>query len=140
MRKDLKMMRSPKYERVFQKFIDGVIATIDVKYEDPKSVRKNNRGVDQYRAAAKTIADTFPDRIIEFAELLDHPEKEIRYVCALCLIEIMLVSNEDIKEKAISVIRDRYLGLQYQCDRSRIEWWASKHNVNLFDFEDHATN
>ena len=134
------MMRSLKYERFFQKFIDGVTATIDVKYEDPKSVRKNNRGVDKYRAAAKTIADTFPDRIIEFAELLDHPEEEIRYVCALCLIEIMLVSDEDIKEKAISVIRDRYLGLQYQFERSRIDWWASKHNVKLFDFEDPTTN
>ena len=130
------MTRSQKYERCLQKFIDGVIATIDVKYEDPKSVRRNNRGVDKYRAAAKTIADTLPDRIIDFAELLDYPKEEIRYVCALCLIEIMSVSDETIEEKAISVIRDRYSGLQYQFDRSRIEWWASKHGVELFDSED----
>ena len=130
------MTRSQKYESCLQKFIDGVSATIDVKYEDPKSVRQNNRGVDKYREAAKTIADTFPDRIIDFAELLDHPKEEIRYVCALCLIEIMSVSDETIKEKAISVIRDRYSGLQYQFDRSRIEWWASKHGVELFDSED----
>ena len=129
-------MRAPKYESCLQKFIDGVSATIDVKYEDPKSVRRNNRGVDKYRAAAKTIADTFPDRIIDFAELLDHPKEELRYVCALCLIEIISVSDETIKGKAISVIRDRYLGLQHQFDKSRIEWWASKHNVKLFDSED----
>ena len=130
------MMRLPKYESCLQKFIDGVSATIDVKYEDPKSVRRNNRGVDKYRAAAKTIADTFPDRIADFAELLDDPKEEMRYVCALCLIEIMSVSDETIEGKAISVIRDRYSGLQYQLDRSGIEWWASKHNVKLFDSKD----
>lgn len=130
------MKRTLKYENILQKFIDGVTATIGVKYEDPKSVRRNNRGVDKYKAAAKTIADTFPDKIINFAELLDHPEGEIRYVCALCLIEIMSVADENIKSKAISVIRERYFGLQHRFDRSRIEWWSSKHSVQLFDFED----
>ena len=122
------MMRPLKYERFFQKFIDGVTATIDVKYEDPKSVRKNNRGVDKYRAAAKTIADTFPDRIIEFAEQFQRGMTGIERFLQIMDSDIEIFDESDAKtmENPKGEIVFENVEFEYPDDHNQVF-----HNLNL---------
>ena len=92
------------FEYYRQRFLSGVQMTKDVDYGDKASVRKNNRGVDQYRKAAVTIREKYPDRIPEFALLLDHEDHKVQVACAVSLVELMNAASPH-REKALDIIR-----------------------------------
>ena len=77
------------YDQLIEQFINGVKCTIDVDYANKNSVKKNNKGVDQYRQAAKQINEQFPDQKDNFASLLNHPTNKVSVACAVCMIELM---------------------------------------------------
>ncbi len=120
-------MSTPKmYDQYLEIFIRGVMDTINIDYGDKASARKNNRGVDRYRKAAKDIGTFYPDRIEEFSELLLHDEAKIRICCAVCLVELMGCSV-DIKNQAVDHIE------QYRktCDGAEAmgwDWWLKKYS------------
>ena len=113
------------FEYYMGEFLEGYSNTLDVDYDRMESVRKNNRGVNIYRKAAQSIGKYYPDRVVEFARLLDSDNAKERQVCAICLIEFM---NPDAKtrEHALQIIRD---GALYGDYLSRYGWynWLEKH-------------
>ena len=98
-----------KYEKLLQQFISGVECTINVDYGNKASVKKNNKGTDQYRKAAKLINEQFVDnhKKEHFAKFLSHPTAEIRINCAVCMIELMDYS-EEWRMKALEIIKAEY--------------------------------
>ena len=95
------MYRKSTYENLFEKFLVGVEKTKNVDYLDRNSIRENNMGVDQYRKAAKKISELYPERVEDFASLLDSNDTKERICCAVCVLEFMSFSKE-IYEKAYS--------------------------------------
>ena len=118
------MLNEDKYEKQLQKFISGVECTINVNYDDKASVRKNNKGVDQYRKAAIFINEQLPDRKEDFAELLNHPLNEVKVCCALCIIELMDYS-ENWRQQALEVIKNDYPN-HPMFEKSMINIWLKK--------------
>ena len=117
-----------KYEKLLQKFINGVKCTIDVDYANKNSVKKNNKGVDQYRQAAKQINEQFPDQKDNFASLLNHPTNEVKVACAVCMIELMDY-NENWRNQALEVIKADYPS-KPRFEKSMINIWLKNHGFD----------
>ena len=102
----------------------GVRAHIDIEYDKPASVRKANRGTDKYRKAAQNIGLLFPEKIENFADLMNHKEEEIRVCAAVSIVELMPHSKNQL-DRAKSVILDR----MNHCQPAEImgwEWWMKQ--------------
>ena len=117
--------KPPTYEKLTERFIAGVMKTVNVDYGDPTSVRRNNRGVDGYRKAAGEIGDLYPHRMADFAALLTHEHHKIRLCAAICLVELM-PSPSDIREQALALI-DRHCQTADGADRMMMDRWMKKH-------------
>lgn len=121
-------MSTPKtYDQYVKLFISGVMDTINIDYGDKASVRKNNRGVDRYRKAAKDIGTFYPDRIEEFSELLLHDEAKIRICCAVCLVELMGCSA-DIKNQAVDHIKQHRKTCDGTAEAMGWDWWLKEYS------------
>ena len=98
------MMGKKEFEYCYNSFLQGVYDTRNVSYGSRKDVQRNNRGIEKYRDAAKCIGKYYPEKITEFAALLDDGNKDIRVACAVSVLTLM---NADAlsKEKALSIIR-----------------------------------
>ena len=77
------------YEYYLDRWYKGVEMQRTVDYGDPKSVRTFNRGSDVFRKAAKDIGDGYPERVKDFAELMDSKDDHIRLYAAISLAEYM---------------------------------------------------
>ncbi|MBO5511567.1 MAG: hypothetical protein J6B24_07535 [Clostridia bacterium] len=77
------------YEYNLERWHEGVEMQRTVDYGDPKSVRRFNRGSDVFRKAAKDIGNGYPERVKDFAELMDSEDKHIRLYAAISVAEYM---------------------------------------------------
>ncbi len=117
-----------KYEKLLQKFISGVECTVNVDYTDKISVKKNNKGVDQYRKAAKQINEQFPDQKDNFASLLNHPTNKVKVACAVCMIELMDYT-ENWRNQALEVIKADYPS-RPRFEKAMINIWLQNHGFD----------
>ena len=117
-----------KYEKLLQKFISGAECTVNVDYTDKISVKKNNKGVDQYRKAAKQINEQFPDQKDNFASLLNHPTNKVKVACAVCMIELMDYT-ENWRNQALEVIKADYPS-KPRFEKSMINIWLKNHGFD----------
>ena len=114
-----------KYEKLLQKFISGAECTVNVDNIDKTSVKKNNKGVDQYRQAAKQICERFPNQRDNFANLLNYPVNEVRVACAVCMIELMDY-DEKWRNQALEVIKADYPS-KPRFEKSMVNIWLKNH-------------
>ena len=92
------------YRYYYQRFLLGVSYTQNIDYGDKKAVNKNNYGVKMYRKAASMIGKLYPDRVADFAVLLENDDYDIRVASAVSILSLM--NTEDVyKEKALKIIR-----------------------------------
>ena len=99
------------FEYYLNEFLKGISWQEGVDYGNPLSVRKYNRGTDTYRKAAKNIYQNHPERIDDFAVLLDSDNNNIRLCCAVCLVEICHCSGP-LYKKCISIVKEELNGWQ----------------------------
>jgi len=118
-------MKKPSFDRLLERFINGVEKTVNVDYAKAGSVRRNNRGVDQYRKAAKEIDELYPERLDEFAQLLNDPSLRIRICCAVCLVDLTRCSSETY-EKAILTVEE-YVKSDDCTSKLGFGVWLSEH-------------
>lgn len=113
------------FEQLVAAFVEGVQKTQDVDYENRASVRRNNRGVEQYRLAIKEIDLLYLERIDELAELLNDSRPKIRLCCAVCLVELTRCS-EEIYQRAVSVV-EKYALTADAVDKRGFYIWLDEH-------------
>mgnify|MGYP002579345539 CR=1 FL=1 len=99
-------MSKKAFEEYVDDFLTGVLKTINVDYSKPAQVRENNKGTDMYRLSAKRINRYYPDRIKDFANLLNSDKPKVRLCCAVCLIELCDIS-QDLCQKALLIIQEK---------------------------------
>jgi len=92
------------FEWYYDRFLQGVLYTRDIDYGEKRDVRRNNRGVDMYRDAAKQIGIRYPERIPDFAVLLDHEQEDVRIACAVSVLTLMAASPP-YTAKAAEILR-----------------------------------
>ena len=126
--KDIMLSYKKTYDQLIEQFINGVKCTIDVDYANKNSVKKNNKGVDQYRQAAQEIAKFFPDKKEDFSRLLHHPINKVRLNCAVCMIELMNY-NEMFCLKALTVIKSEYFKKD-RVEKIMINLWLKDHGFD----------
>ncbi len=93
------------FDYYMQRFLLGLSYTKNIQYDDRESVNRNNRGVVMYRKAATSIGKYYPDRIGEFASLLNHEDRDTRIACAVCIGELMNADSET-RNRALRIIRE----------------------------------
>jgi len=97
--------KKKKFEYYYDQFLRGVLLTRNVEYGNRKDIQRNNRGVRNYRNAARCIGKFFPDKISTFAMLLDDEQKDIREASAVSVLTLM-DADKPAREKALAIIRD----------------------------------
>lgn len=118
------MQTNKSYDALVERFLDGIEKTKNINYGDKKSVRRNNAGVDRYRKAAKQIAELHPTRINDFALFLDSDDMAIRETCAICMIEMMPCSDDQLS-RAYSVVYEVYKSAD-NAKKMMIEIWVER--------------
>ena len=121
------MKRKPSYETLYNRFLAGIEKTKSVDYSDKASIRRNNAGVDQYREAAERIAELYRDRIDEFALLLNSNDVKERQCCAICMVEIMKVTDQKLK-LALGEIKNYYDSYADEAEKMIIDVWLKKYD------------
>lgn len=119
------IMKEVSFEQLLEQFIDGVEKTMNIDYAKASSVRRNNRGVDQYRKAAKDIDELYPERLDEFAQLLNAPSLKIRICCAVCLAGLTRCRRETY-DKAIFTVEE-YVKSDECTEKLGFGVWLSEH-------------
>ena len=99
-------MSRKTFEEYVDDFLIGISKTVHVDYSKPAQVRENNKGTDLYRSSAKRINRYYPDRIKDFANLLNSDSPKVRLCCAVCLIELCDIT-EDLCQKALLVVQEK---------------------------------
>ena len=113
------------YKYYYQSFLLGVSYTQNVDYGDKKAVNKNNYGVKMYRKVAAMIGQYYPEKVTEFADLIESPDQDLRVACAVCILSLM---NTDTvcKERALKLIQEMaYCGSSFE----KLVWtkWLNDH-------------
>ena len=93
------------FDYYLQRYQLGMSYTLDVEYDSPASVRRNNRGAGIYRKAAQAIGEHYPERIRDFSKELSNENQDARLATAVCILTLMN-APEDIRETAINMIRE----------------------------------
>ena len=119
------MQRKPSYETLIKRFVVGVEKTKNIDYLDRASIRRNNAGVDQYRKAAKQIGEVYPERVEDFAILLNSDDLRLRKCCAICMVELMNCSDEQY-DRAYSTVLELYLSCTDSLERLNTEYWLER--------------
>ena len=96
-----------KYDYLYyvEMFKEGVFATQNIDYGKPADVKKNNKGVKQYRRSVELINKHYPDRLFDFSTFLKSSDKKLKICCAVCLVELTDASIE-IKRNACNAIKE----------------------------------
>lgn len=113
-----------EYLYYYNRWFDGVRASLNPKYEDPKSVRRANHSSDVFRKAAADIGKYYPEKVICFAELLKHSEEEIRVHAAISIVQYMPHTKEQLAS-AKAIIKERML----TCSEASLRgwnWWLNQ--------------
>ncbi len=116
-----------KYGKLVHEFLDGVKMTVGTNYKNKGSVKKNDKGVLKYRAAASEIAKNYPERSADFEELLRHTSSEVRLAVAICLVEI-LPHTEEQKNHAVSVVKKYKEELADEDKIGGVSMWLTLHS------------
>ena len=93
------------YKYYYERYLLGVSFTRNVDYGDQKAVNRNNYGVKVYRKAASMIGKHYPERIGDFANLLNDDDYSLRITCAVSILSLMN-AEDAYKEKALEIIRE----------------------------------
>lgn len=120
------MKKTPSCEDLINRFIYGVEKTKNIDYADKNSVKKNNKGVDEYRKAAKQIGELYPEHIEDFSILLKSVDIKTRVCCAICMVELMTCSIEQ-QSRAFSVVNEYYNVYADSAEKMMIGVWLKKH-------------
>ena len=94
------------FEEYISDFLKGVAFTVDVDYANPASVRKSNRGVDFYRKSVALIDKHYPERIGEFAGLMESNLPKVSICCAVSLLDLTEHYTQSHEKRALEVITD----------------------------------
>ena len=119
------MQRKPSYETLCKRFIAGVDKTRTIDYLDRTSIRRNNAGVDQYRKAAKQIGELYPELIDDFAFLLNCDDLILRKCVAICMVDLMNLSDEQY-DRAYSTVYELYLSCTDRLEIIGTKYWLEK--------------
>lgn len=118
---------SKDYPFYLNQFIANVSLTEHIDYASKTSVRQNNRAVDEYRKAAYMIGKEFPEKMDDFARLLENDNAEVRICCAVCIVELM-PADPTTKTKAIQQIK-----VELEAGNATPEYgwelWLKKHDA-----------
>ena len=120
------MKKVLSYDELVKCFIAGVEKTRNVDYSDKNSVKRNNKGVTEYRKAAKQIGELYPERVEDFSILLNMDDIKIRVCCAICMIELMSCSYEQCN-RAFSVVYEYYNVHANSAEKMMIGMWLQKY-------------
>lgn len=120
------IVKKLSYDYLFDRFIAGVEKTKNVNYLNKNSIKRNNKGVDEYRKAATQISELYPEHIGKFSSLLDSNDIKERVTCAICMIELMKCSYEQ-RRQAFSVITEYYNSSADEADKMMIDMWLIKY-------------
>ncbi len=97
-------MKNKSYEKLKEKFIYYVRESHrDIDYANPKEVRAHNRAMDNTTKIAIEISNLYPDKIIDFAMLLDCDEQKIRIPTAVSLVKFMNAPDEIVKKAILTI-------------------------------------
>jgi len=92
------------FEKYIEQFLSGVAATADVDYSNPASVRKSNKGVELYRKSASHIDKYYPDRLDDFASLMQSELPKVSICCAVSLLDLTEHYTEEQEMRALEII------------------------------------
>ena len=92
------------FESLKNDFISCIIKRRDVDYGDRASVRRYNYLAQKSWKDGVKINEVYPDRINDFAELLHHPDWDVKVACAHSLI-VQMNCSETIKMEAVNTIK-----------------------------------
>ena len=122
----MKPPKKKRYARHVKDFIKGVKMTVGTNYSSRRSIKRNDKGVMRYRAAAEAIGIYYADKISEFETLLDHTKRDVRICASICLVELMPCTEEQ-KAHAISVVAEcaRDAG---EFDGQGLVLWINRHS------------
>ena len=120
------MKKIPFYEDLINRFIYGVEKTKNVDYADKNSVKNNNKGVAEYRNAAQQIGELYPEYIENFSILLKSDDIKIRLCCAICMVELMTCSIEQM-HRAFLVVEEYYNVHADNSERMMIGVWLERY-------------
>ena len=95
-------MRS--FEEYIEDFLEGVAATVNVDYGRRESVKKSNKGVELYRKSAALIDEHYPERLCEFAGLMESDLPKVGLCCAVSLLELTEHYGDEEEAKALDII------------------------------------
>ena len=118
-------MRTPSYETLLKRFLAGVEKTKHMDYSDMKTVRANNRGVDQYRKAATQIGELYPERIDDFASMLNSDDFILKRCVAVCMVELMPCSEKH-RSQAFEFFIEHYNTETDELEKAMIMMWLKK--------------
>jgi hypothetical protein len=93
------------FEQYIEQFLKGVADTVDVNYSNPSSVRKNNKGVELYRKTASFIDKYYPERLNDFAKLMQSDLPEVSVCCAVSVLTLTHYTKEQ-ELIALEIIKD----------------------------------
>jgi hypothetical protein len=94
------------FEEYIENFLKGVADTVDVDYSIPASVKKNNKGVDLYRKSVRLIDEYYPDRLNEFAKLMESDLPKVSLCCAVSLLDLTEHYTKEQETLALNIITD----------------------------------
>ena len=87
-----------------EQFRQNVLKSHEVDYTVQGTIRRANRAVDNYRLAAKRIAEFYPESIASFAEFLYSDNLNLCNCCAVCIMEMFEQPNA-FNNEALNIIR-----------------------------------
>ena len=93
------------FEEYIEQFLNGVADTVDVDYSNPTSVKKNNKGVELYRKTAALIDNHYPERLNDFANLMQSGLPKVSICCAVSVLELTHYTKEQ-ELIALEIIKD----------------------------------
>ena len=94
------------FEEYISDFLEGVAATVNVDYGKPSSVRKSNRGVELYRKSTALIDKHYPERLGDFAELMESELPKVSLCCVVALLDLTEHYTKEQEKRALEIITD----------------------------------
>ena len=93
------------FEEYIEQFLKGVSDTVCIDYSSFASIMRNNKGVDLYRKAAVLIDKYYPDRLNDFANLMQNNLPKVNVCCAVSVLELTHYTKEQ-EIIALKIIKD----------------------------------
>lgn len=114
------------FEEYMEDFLEGVAATVNVDYGSLESVKKSNKGVEIYRKSAVSIDKYYPERLCEFAKLMESDLPKAGLCCAVSLLELTEHYSDEEEARALEIITRT---MEKCDDAEKYGWsiWLQKH-------------